>query len=158
MPVIDASSVVHAWDNYPINNFPKFWNWINTELVGGSIVIPVVAFMEIGHVSPDCHDWLKGNQIGKAGVSAVIAKHAKNIKQSLGIANDKYGTGVDENDIIIIATAKAMGMPLISNEAKQPSLPGDMKKYKIPAVCDMPLVGVTCHNIAEHIKQSNQVF
>lgn len=159
MPVIDASSVVHAWDNYPIENFPKFWAWLLREFTAGQLLISSVAYAEVGHVSPDCHDWLKKNSVGKVTVTSVMVRHAKLMKAALGISNDKYGpNGVDENDILIIAAAKARGTSLISNESKQPSLPADMKKYKIPAVCVLPSVNVTCVSIAEYIKQSKQVF
>lgn len=110
-------------------------------------------------MSPDCHDWLKENSVGKVGVTAVMVKYAQQIKVALGISNDKYNpNGVDENDILIIATAKAKGTYLISNESKQPNLPKDMKKYKIPAVCALQSMSVTCLNVAEYIKQSKQVF
>lgn len=158
MSVIDASSVVHAWDNYPIDNFPKFWNWIDSKFSSGGILIPSVALEEVGHVSPDCWNWLKDQGVDKVDVSSSIARHAQNIKVILGIANDEYSSGVDENDIIVIATAKALGKSLVSNEAKQPSLPANMKKYKIPAVCLIKPVGINCVNIADYIKQSKQVF
>jgi hypothetical protein len=159
VPVIDASSVVHAWDNYPIENFPKFWAWLLQEFTAGSLLISSVAYVEIRHVSPDCHDWLKKNSVGKVNITSVMVRHAKLMKTELGISNDKYSPkGVDENDILIIATAKAKGTSLISNESKQPSLPADKKQYKIPAVCALQSVSVSCLDIAEFIKQSKQVF
>lgn len=158
MPVIDTSSVVHAWDNYPIGNFPKFWIWLEEQFSSGGILIPSVAYAEVGHVSPDCHAWLKSKSIGKVTVDSAIAKHAMHIKSALGIANDNYGSGVDENDILIIATAKAKGLSLVSNENRQPTLPPALKRYKIPAACALPSVNVHCENLAEHIRQSKQIF
>lgn len=158
MSVIDASSVVHAWDNYPIDNFPRFWDWIDNKLSRGDILIPGVALEEVGHVSPDCWNWLKEQGVGKVDVTASIARHAQQIKLVLGISNDEYSSGVDENDIIVIATAKSLGKLLVSNEAKQPALPANMKKYKIPAVCSVPVVGIDCVNIAEYIKSSKAIF
>ncbi|MCK5875749.1 MAG: DUF4411 family protein [Alcanivoracaceae bacterium] len=158
MPVIDASSVVHAWDNYPIENFPKFWDWLDGQFSSGGILIPSVAYTEVGHVSPDCHAWLKSKSIKKVGIDNVIARNAMKIKAALGIADDNYGSGVDENDIIIISTAKTKRTSLVSNEQRQPTLPPQMKRYKIPAVCSLRSVNVTCESLAEHIRQSRQVF
>ncbi|MGH8063553.1 MAG: DUF4411 family protein, partial [Pseudoxanthomonas sp.] len=80
------------------------------------------------------------------------------INAQLGIQNDQYGSGVDANDVIIIATAKSSGCELVSNESRQPSLPSDLKKYKIPAVCSLQPVSVACLNFAELIRASNKVF
>lgn len=158
MLVIDASSIVHAWDNYPIENFPKFWKWLEEQFLAEILLIPAVGYDEVGHVSPDCLQWLSDNSIGKIYVNMAVARHAQQIKTALGIDNDKYSSGVDENDIIIVATAKSYGVPLISNEGQQLSLPLNKKKYKIPAVCAMSEVGTSCLNIAQYIKQSKQVF
>lgn len=158
MPVIDASSIVHAWDNYPIDNFPKLWNWMDEEFSSRKILIPSVALEEVEHVSPECFSWLKTQNVEKVEVSTSIVHHAQKIKAILGIANDEYSSGVDENDVIIIATAKALSTSLVSNEEKQPTLPKNLKKYKIPAVCRITSVAVDCDNIAAYIKQSKKVF
>ncbi len=53
MRALDASSALHAWDNYPIENLPTLWSWLDSEISGRRIVIPRVAFDEIGHISPE---------------------------------------------------------------------------------------------------------
>jgi hypothetical protein len=50
-----------------------------------------------------------------------LANVAKNL---LGIANDGcHAKGVDENDLIIIAIARASEVPLISDEGRQATPP-----------------------------------
>ena len=84
---------------------------------------------------------------------------AMSIKQAIGVANDQYHPkGVDENDLLIIAAAKVHGAKLITNEARQFGLQVEARKYKIPAVCDMPSVGVVSMNFLEYIQKSKQVF
>jgi hypothetical protein len=80
------------------------------------------------------------------------------IKNLLGIVGDKYGAGVGENDLFIIATARSVRGRLISNEGFQAVTPLAMHKYKIPTVCAMKAVKVTCVNFVEFIKHSKVVF
>ena len=76
----------------------------------------------------------------------------------LGIVSDKYGDGVDEGDLLIIATARSARVRLISNGAAQPGRPKIMANYRIPAVCAMPDVKVESLTFLEFIKQSKVVL
>ena len=159
MRMFDASSALYAWDNYPIENLPTLWSWLESEVSTGRIVIPRVALDEIGHISPECRQWLHNiGGFNPVEVDNVIAFNALLIKGELGVQNDQYGTGVDVNDVIIMATAKALGFTLISNESRQPFLSPNKKKYKIPAVCNLQSVAVTCINFTDLIRSSNRVF
>jgi hypothetical protein len=143
MRVLDASSALHAWDNYPIENSPTLWSWLGSEISGGRIVIPRVAFDEIGHISPECRQLLHSiHGFTPVEVDNSIAAYALLINGEIGVQNDQYGSGVDANDVIIIDPAKACGLTLVSNESRQPSLPSNMKNYKIPAVCNLQRVSV----------------
>lgn len=159
MRVFDASSALYAWDNYPIENLPTIWSWIESEISSSRIVVPRVALDEIGHISPECRQWLHDiDGFDPVEVDNAIASHALLINSELGVQNDQYGTGVDANDVIIIATAMARGYELVSNEARQPSLPSNLKKYRIPAVCNLSSIGVSCINFTDLIRSSNRVF
>jgi hypothetical protein len=95
-------------DFYPIENLPTLWSWLDSEISGGRIVIPRVAFDEIGHISPESRHWLHGIRgFTPVEVDNSIAAYALLINGEIGVQNDQYGTGVDSNDVIIIATAKA---------------------------------------------------
>lgn len=138
MRVFDASSIIYAWDNYPVLKFPKLWEWMGTEIQAKEFSIPRIAFEEVQSQSPNCAKWLKDVGILKIAVSNEITSEALRIKNLLGIMNDQYGGGVGENDLFIIATARIEGVELISDESKQPNVPDNMKNYKIPAVCSLP--------------------
>lgn len=159
MRVFDASSMIYAWDNYPVGQFPGLWEWMASQIEAKQLVMSSVAFEEVGHKTPDCRDWLKENNLELLAISGAILQDAKRIKASLGVVGDNYhAKGVDENDILIIATARAQGAELVSDEAKQPGLPQTPSRRKIPAVCVMPTVSVSCINFIEYIKRSEAVF
>ena len=158
MQAFDASAIVYAWDNYPVTQFPGMWRWIAAQLAAQEIMMASVALTEVGHVAPECAQWLGENEVGTVPMSDAILQDALRIKHLLGIVSDKYGGGVDENDLMIIATARALRVRLVSNEATQPGLPRIMANYKIPAVCALPDIKVECINFVEFVKQSTVVF
>ena len=158
MQVFDASSMIHAWDNYPMRQFPGLWAWTAAQIEAKALMMPRVAFDEVAHKTPDCSQWLKEHDLGLIEVGNDIAQTAMRIKLELGIVGDKYhAKGVDENDLLIIATAKIHNVGLVSDESKQ-KLPDIPSKRKIPAVCIMQSVGVSCVSFIEYIKNSDAIF
>lgn len=159
MQVFDASSMIYAWDNYPIKQFPGLWKWMAEQITQQELVMPAVAFDEVLHKTPDCGEWLKSLPIKRLGVSNAILKDALRIKDLLGISGDKYHVnGVGENDLLIIATARAKEAELVTDESRQPGLPKLASKRKIPAVCAMDSVDVLCINFIDFIKRTERVF
>ena len=160
MQVIDASSMIYAWDNYPIEQFPGLWEWMATQIEAENLVIPSVAFDEVSHKVPECCDWLRESGIKKIEVTNIILQDAMRIKALIGVIDDGYHPkGVDENDLIIITTARAKHCELISEEARQPSLTrNEPTKRKIPAVCAVNGVDVTCINFIEYLKSTQAIF
>ena len=79
MQVFDASSMIYAWDNYPINLFPKLWEWIGIQISTQQIVVSEVAFDEIVHKTPDCSNWMKTCSIKKIPVTSDIMIKASEI-------------------------------------------------------------------------------
>lgn len=122
--------------------------------------MPRVAFEEeVAKKAPDCADWLRENDLQQLEISNAILQGAMQIKELLGIVDDNYhAKGVGENDILIIVTARAHGAELVSDEARQATLPNIPSKRKIPAVCAMNEVAVPCINFIEYIKRSGEIF
>jgi len=159
MVAFDASSMIHAWDNYPIENFPPLWGWLASEIVSRKIVISQIAYEEVDRKMPDCGQWLRENNIHRIQISNDILAIAFQIKQLLGIIDDNYHPdGVGENDILIVSTLKVHNLKLISDERSQLNLPVNKNKYKIPAVCGLPEVNVGCDKFINFIKESGEVF
>lgn len=63
MQAFDASSIIYAWDNYPIGQFPGLWEWMKQRVECGLICMSAVAVEEVGHKAPDCAAWLRNNQL-----------------------------------------------------------------------------------------------
>lgn len=159
MQVFDASSMIYAWDNYPVRQFPGLWDWMVAQIEAKNLAMSRVAFNEVAYKASDCSAWLKDHDLEVLDVSNEIIQDAVRIKGLLGIANDKYHPkGVNENDLLIIATARALNAELVSDEAKQNTLPVEPSKRKIPAVCDMNQVKVACISFIECIKSTNAIF
>lgn len=159
MRVFDASSMIYAWDNYPIAQFPPLWEWMGGQVKAKELVLPSVAFEEVQNKTPDCGEWLKENSLEQLAISNAILQDAKRIKDLLGIVGDNYhAKGVGENDLLIIATARLHEVELVSDEERQPTLPQVSARRKIPAVCAMQSVAVSCINFIDYIKASGEVF
>jgi predicted nucleic acid-binding protein len=157
MRVLDASSTLYAWDNYPVDQFPPLWVWLSHEAKSGELTIPAIALEEVANKSPACATWLKLHQINVLPMTEAILMDALRIKKLLGIEGDFFGSGVGENDLLIIATARSSGGDLVTDEARQPGLPA-RRNFKIPAVCDLPEVQVRSLNFVEYFKGSQRVF
>lgn len=158
MRVFDASSMIYAWDNYPANQFPGLWEWLADQIADNTLVMPRVAFDEVEHKTPECAEWLRENGLRLLETGNSVMREAMRIKGLVGISGDNYHDGVGENDLFIIATAKLHGGELVSDERRQPNLPKDSRRFKIPAVCAMAEVAVPCMNFIEFLKESNAVF
>jgi predicted nucleic acid-binding protein len=159
MKVFDASSIIHAWDNYPLGKFPRLWEWLAERIAEEEIAIPRPAMTEIANISDECAAWLTGNQVVIIEVSNDIANEATRIKGLLGIVNDNYHPkGVGENDILIIATANVEGVGLVSDEGRQATVPINPLKRKIPSVCSMGTIDVICSKFIGYLNEFDEVF
>lgn len=98
MQVIDASSIIYGWDNYPPKQFPKLWEWIAEEIKNSELAIPEVAFDEVKNKLPECATWLTKQDISKLPPTNNILKKSINIHKLLHINGANYGKGVGEND------------------------------------------------------------
>ena len=163
MRVFDASSAIYAWDNYPLGQFPGLWSWIADEMSSRSMVIPETVLEEVRHKAPECAQWMSDIGIHVISVESRILRVALQIKSVLGIVGDQYHPkGVDENDLLVISTAKVLGYCVVSDEAKQHWKKEDRlplrAKFKIPTVCSLPECNVACVSFVELIKNSGVVF
>lgn len=134
--LIDASSAIYAWDNYPIEIFGTLWcRFIGQQIKSGLIKITETNIKEVEKSSPDCYKWLKENNISSLRATNNEIQEVNKLSSRLGIQNSKYRAGVNYNDLLLIATAYTNEREVITNEACQPSRPKVKANYKIPLVC-----------------------
>jgi chemotaxis signal transduction protein len=156
---LDASSIIHAWDNYPQSLFPSLWKWIAAQISDRKLDICGENLEEVKNVAPECEKWLRQNSIVVIHVSNSLLAEAAKIKNVLEIANDNFHPkGVDQNDLFAIAAARISGSTLISNEAIQATPPTERRKRKIPAVCKLDDVRVICIDFLTYIKVNAKSF
>lgn len=150
----DASSMIHAWDNYPPENehFDSLWGWFSHNVQNQIFTISKKGFEEVSHKIPECGIWLKENNVEIHNLTPTSLLSAQRIKGLLGIDEDKYTKGVGENDLYIIAIAQETGATLVTEEGVQSVLPTLKSNYKIPAVCNMQEVSVNCCNFLSLLK------
>lgn len=159
MRTLDASAILHGWDNYPPPQFPRLWEWMAERVQKHDLAIADVALDEVAKREPDCAKWLRAHEIEIIPVSDASLAEASRIKQLLGIEGDAYHPkGVGENDLLIIAAAKILGVDLITNEQRQPTLPPNLRQYKLPAVGDLPAVQVQTLSFLDYLKLHQAVF
>lgn len=159
MRVLDASSIIYAWDNYPPAIFPPLWAWMGQCMREGGLMIPAVAFEEVQRKTPECAGWMLDQPVTRLPMTDAILLDAFRIKGLIGVVGDRYHPkGVGENDLLIIATARAHQATLVTDEERQLNPPKEPRRVKIPAVCARLDVAVPCENYLEFIKQTRQVF
>ena len=150
----DASSIIHFYDNYPIENphLAGLWDWFAERMDNGDFVISRRAYDEVIHKTDGLPDWF--NEINIFEDTIADLEEAQIIKDLLEIEEEEFHPkGVGENDIFIISISKRLNSVLVSNES-QINLPGLKKKYKIPSVCSLPEIDIECINIADLLRRN----
>lgn len=147
-------------DNYPIERFPGVWRYVHEIIQSGDLTICDVAYDEVADRSPECHNWLRTEDIERFEVDQATIHVSLDLKSKLGIVDDNYHPkGVGENDLLIIASAKVNQRRLVTNEARQDTnLPSNPARYKIPAVCGLAGIDVPTLNFLDLLQESDQPF
>ena len=159
MHMFDASSTIYGWENYPLAQFPRLWDWLGSQIGAGLVTLSETADKEVYSKLANCGQWLKDQGLAVVVNTPATLLEASQIKTLLNIVGDDYHPdGVGENDLLIIASAKTGGATLVSDEKKQPFLPDNHRRYKIPAVCAYLNSPVPCESFLEYIKSSGQSF
>ena len=53
MQMLDASSIIYAWDNYPEPQFPPLWRWLAAQINQKALAIAQCALEEVKKKTPE---------------------------------------------------------------------------------------------------------
>jgi len=134
MYCIDTSALIAAWsERYPITNFPRFWDALDTLVKDSKCFAPHPVFMEIEKKSDELHQWLKPrahmfipiNELIQLRAKAVLAKYPGLVGQL------KDRTAADP---FVIAAAIDRSLIVVTEENYTDSA----DRPRIPTVCADP--------------------
>src|SRR6185312_17525268 len=142
---IDTSALIEAWQvDYPIENFPGFWNRMDELINAGRLVAPEEVLRETTKRSDELHAWLNARQqmfrdlvdAVQIEAAAVLAKYPRLVGER------RLRTSADP---FVIALGRVEGLQIVTDE--KPT--GSLMRPNIPDVCaDLkmqpcwPIVGV----------------
>lgn len=157
--ILDASTLIDIWLRFPkdLKVFNSLWEQIEELVSLGKLVVTRRNFEEVKHKSEEAYEYFKVLGIKILTPTQPILEIAVIIQQKLGLTDadikNNLREGVDEGDILCIATAKCYGITLVTEEKRQPVYVGNkgpsLAKYKIPKVCEMAPVEVECINFLD---------
>lgn len=156
--VFDASAIIRAWEYYPKPQFPGFWRWVASEFNARRWMMARANLDEVSHKVPELHRWLVSSGLRTINVTNEIVARVIQIKELLEIVDDRYGAGVDEPDLILIATCACLGHVCVSCEEEQLGSTKTLRNAKIPRVCRQQSVNVPHVDLRNCVYEAGIVF
>ena len=153
MYCVDSSALIAAWwERYPIENFPKFWTYLDGLMGCQKITAPPEVLKEISEKSDDLHGWLKEREA--RFVSPYDEAVLLRVKQILAefprlVAEKKQRFAADP---FVIALSQHRGLIIITEEKRT----GSLARPNIPDVCDQ--VGVRFAPLLQMIQQQGWII
>ncbi len=158
--LLDANVFIHAHRfTYPMDVFPIFWEWLNSQFNGGSIASISFIYDEIKNGEDELTDWVKLIDTERCFLPiednatqsnfALIANWVmtQNFKQTA------VGEFLSVADPWLIAKAKTLGATVVTQEK---SAPNSQRKIYIPDICNA--FGVKYLNTIELLRARNGKF
>jgi uncharacterized protein YacL len=149
---IDTSAILDGWARwYPIDNFPAYWDNIESLIKKDELICPEVVLDELKRKEDGAHKWFKARGQAVRPLTEEIQIVAKQIL-------DKYPRLLDSlkgrsgADPFVIALAQVQNAKVITGEISRKS----EKKASIPDVCDA--LGVRYINSVGLIREQNWRF
>jgi len=166
--IFDASTLIDIWEKYPkdLKIFDSVWELISELINDHMICVTYTNFEEVKHKSDDAYYFYKSLNVETIVPNQEILQRALTIQKTLGLSDadikNKLRDGVDEGDIICIATAQHNNLILVTEEKKQPTYKGNagpsFAKYKIPKVCELISVDVECIRFLDYLQLLKETY
>ena len=137
---LDANILMTFYSsNYPYSVFPGLYKQLEEKIPDSSVILSNI--FDQMRIDEALMAWLKST-----GIKATkLPRKAKFVNLAEELIdkykpNKRYTKGVDENDLKLVAYAKAEGLTVVTYESEQPNKPVILSKYQIPAVCEVEKV------------------
>lgn len=150
--VFDTSALIGAWvRSYPPENFPNFWDNLDTTAQQGRILVPEEVYKELEAKQDELLEWVqdRAEWLLAPTTKAVMLKVRDVLSQHPGLT--KPSTGRDKADPFVIATAWQLGSTVVTEERG-----GTAPKPKIPSVCAS--LGIECLSVVDVIRREQWTF
>lgn len=147
---LDASSLIEAYHNYPIDNFPSLWDELEQLIKSDRLKMPEVAFDEVK--DKELKKWCEEKQL-KSYIRVTIDQIDQNKVQALTPKLVNPNTGESGGDPWVIALAQDIQDCIVVTQEK---FSRNEDRPKIPNVCKD--LGIECINLLELIKRENWIF
>lgn len=127
---LDSDAAINAWRDYPIEHFPKIWEWIEHMGKQGILGMSEVVFKELEKGGDECFVWFKSRK------EDFVYPNDDNVQQELNRLVNTYNnfglvTGKNEGDPFVVALAIVNNCMVVTNE----SMSGSLNGPKVPDVC-----------------------
>lgn len=127
---LDSDAAINAWRDYPIDHFPKIWEWIEQMGSNGILGMSEVVFEELKRGGDECFDWFKKRK------EDFVHPNDEDVQRELDRLVNTYNnfgliTGKNEGDPFVVALAIVKDCLVVTNE----SMSNNMNGPKVPDVC-----------------------
>lgn len=127
---LDSDAAINAWRDYPIENFPKIWDWIEHMGINGIAGMSEVVFHELEKGGDECFAWFKQRK------EYFVYPNNQEVQKELERLVNSYNnfgiiTGKNEGDPFVVALAIVKECTVVTNE----SMSNNMNGPKVPDVC-----------------------
>ena len=127
---LDSDAAINAWRDYPIDHFPKIWEWIEQMGSSGIFGMSEVVFKELEKGGDECFDWFKNRK------EDFVHPNDDDVQRELDRLVNTYNnfgliTGKNEGDPFVVALAIVKDCFVVTNE----SMSNNMNGPKVPDVC-----------------------
>lgn len=127
---LDSDAAINAWRDYPIDHFPKIWQWIEQMGKNGILGMSEVVFKELEKGGDECFDWFKNRK------ENFVHPNDDDVQRELDRLVNTYNnfgliTGKNEGDPFVVALAIVKNCIVVTNE----SMSNNMNGPKLPDVC-----------------------
>lgn len=141
---MDASVLITAWNtHYKAGVFPSLWRKLGEHSKSFVFIQPIYDEIDPSELRERSREpqkyplknWMDQQGIVATSIDSAIEEQSMTMAAKYKIDLKHSKGGVNANDIKLIVFAKSKRYPVVTYERRQPALPSQKYKYKIPLIC-----------------------